>query len=90
MIQSILVLNQKILQIWQGLNPTEQYFTLLESWLVWGESELLDNQRDMFDQAYPCLLLWNNLPSLGLKINNYSEQDKLVYYPGFHNLALLH
>jgi hypothetical protein len=68
--KSKLVLNQKILQIWQGLNPTEQYFTLLESWLVWGESELLDNQRDMFDQAYRCLLLWNNLPSLGLKKNS--------------------
>ncbi|MBC6429689.1 plasmid pRiA4b ORF-3 family protein [Nostoc sp. HG1] len=87
---SKLVLDQNILQVWQGLNPTEQYFTLLESWLVWGESELLGDQRDMFDQAYRCLLFWNNLPSSGFKINNYSEQDKLVYYPGFHNLALLH
>ncbi|MBD2651107.1 IS1096 element passenger TnpR family protein [Nostoc foliaceum] len=88
--ESKLVLDQKFLQIWQGLNHTEQYFTLLESWLVWGESELLGDQRDMFDQAYRCLLFWNNLPSSGLKINNYSEQNKLVYYPGFHNLALLH
>ena len=88
--KSKLVLDPKILQIWQGLNHTEQYFTLLESWLVWGESELLGDQRDMFDQAYRCLLFWQNLPKEGLKINNYSEQDKLVYYPGFHNLALLH
>ncbi|MBD2565785.1 plasmid pRiA4b ORF-3 family protein, partial [Nostoc linckia FACHB-391] len=42
--KSKLVLDQKFLQIWQGLNHTEQYFTLLESWLVWGESELLGDQ----------------------------------------------
>ncbi|MFM5979502.1 MAG: IS1096 element passenger TnpR family protein [Sphaerospermopsis kisseleviana] len=84
-----LVLDPKILQIWQSLNPTEQYFTLLESWLVWGDSEVLGDPRDMFDQAYRCLLFWDKLPDKGLKFNNYSEQDKL-YYPGFHNLALLH
>ncbi|MEH2107484.1 IS1096 element passenger TnpR family protein [Nostoc sp.] len=88
--KSKLVLDPKNLQVWQGLNHTEQYFILLESWLIWGESELLGDQRDMFDQAYRCLLFWQNLPSSRLKFNNYSEQDKLVYYPGFHNLALLH
>lgn len=85
-----LVLDENLLRIWQGLNPTEQYFTLLESWLVWGESELLGDQRDMFDQAYRCLLFWEQLSESGLNFSNYSEQDKLVYYPGFHNLALLH
>lgn len=85
-----LVLDQNLLRIWQGLNPTEQYFTLLESWLVWGESELLGDQRDIFDQAYRCLLFWEQLSESGLNFSNYSEQDKLVYYPGLHNLALLH
>ncbi|MGM3307020.1 IS1096 element passenger TnpR family protein [Anabaena sp. WFMT] len=84
-----LVLDPKILQIWHNLNPTEQYFTLLESWLVWGDNKLLGDERDMFDQAYLCLLFWGDIPEAGLKFNNYSEQDKL-YYPGFHNLALLH
>jgi catechol 2,3-dioxygenase-like lactoylglutathione lyase family enzyme len=88
--KSKLVLDPKILQIWQNLNPTEQYFTLLESWLVWGDNKLLGNERDMFDQAYLCLSFWEDMPEAGLKFNNYLEQDKLGYFPGFHNLALLH
>jgi hypothetical protein len=85
-----LVLDPKFLQIWQNLNPTEQYFTLLESWLVWGGDKLLGDERDMFDQAYRCLLFWGDMPETGLKFNNYLEQNKLSYFPGFHNLALLH
>ena len=84
-----LVLDQKFLQIWHSLNPTEQYFTLLESWLFWGDSELLGESR-MFDQTSRCLFFWENLPAAGLKFNNYLEQEKLSYYPGFHNLTLLH
>lgn len=71
-----LVLDPKILQIWQSLNPTEQYFTLLESWLVWGNSEVLGDPRDMFDQAYRCLLFWDKLPEVGLKFNNYRDLGK--------------
>uniref|UniRef100_UPI001178824E IS1096 element passenger TnpR family protein n=1 Tax=Calothrix rhizosoleniae TaxID=888997 RepID=UPI001178824E len=85
-----LVLDEQLLKIWQGLNPTEQYFTLLESWLIWGESEVLGNYRDSFNQLYRCLLFWMERPNKGLTLNSYSEQDKLAYYPGIHNLALLH
>jgi hypothetical protein len=88
--KSKLVLDPIFLQIWQNFNPTEQYFTLLESWLVWGGNKLLGNERDMFDQAYLCLLFWEDMPEAGLKFNSYLEQDKLGYFPGFHNLALLH
>lgn len=85
-----LFLDPNILQMWDNLNPTEQYLTLLETWLIWGNSELLGRRGDMFDQAYRCLFFWQNLPEKGFRLKNYSEQDELGYYPGFHNLALLH
>ncbi|HLP87109.1 MAG TPA: plasmid pRiA4b ORF-3 family protein [Nostocaceae cyanobacterium] len=88
--KSKLVLDQNLVQIWQTFNPTEQYFTLLESWLIWGESEALGEYKDPFDQAYRCLSFWTKIPPEGLQINNYSEQDNFVYYPGLHNLTLLH
>lgn len=36
-----LVLDQEIVMSWRGLNPTERYFALLESWLVQGAAELI-------------------------------------------------
>ena len=66
--KSKLVLDPKFLQIWQNLNPTEQYFTLLESWLVWGDNKLLGNERDMFDQAYLCLFILGRYARSRIKI----------------------
>lgn len=88
--KSKLVLDEEFLNVWQGLNPTEKYFTLLESWLIWGESELLGDFRDPYGLLFRCLQFWRDIPREGLNFNSYSEQNKLVYYPGFHNLALLH
>ncbi len=85
-----LVLDNKLLDIWQGLNPTEQYFSLLESWLIWGDSEILGESRSPVNDLYRCLLFWQEVPDGGLTLNSYSEQDKLVYHTGTHNLALLH
>ncbi|WP_427157243.1 hypothetical protein ACQFX9_17380 [Aliinostoc sp. HNIBRCY26] len=49
-----LILNEQRLKIWQGFNPTEQYFTLLESWLLWGEGELLGESRDIYRPLFRC------------------------------------
>src|SRR5215211_7202618 len=39
--QPLLTLDQEALASWRGLNPTERYFTLLETWLVRGEGEII-------------------------------------------------
>lgn len=88
--KSKLVLDQQILKIWQNLNPTEKYFTLLESWLVWGSSEILGDFRDPYSILFRCLKFWSDIPEQGLNFNNYSEQNRFTYYHGFHNIALLH
>lgn len=85
-----LILDEQRLKIWQSFNPTEKYFTLLESWLIWGESELLGESRDPYRPLFRCCQFWREIPDEGLTFNSYQEQDKLVYYPGFHNLSLLH
>ncbi|MBW4563967.1 MAG: plasmid pRiA4b ORF-3 family protein [Mojavia pulchra JT2-VF2] len=85
-----LVLDEQLLKIWQGFNPTEQYFTFLESWLIWGESEILGEFRDPYGLLFRCLQFWREIPDEGLTFNSYSEQDKLAYYPGLHSLSLFH
>jgi hypothetical protein len=88
--KSKLILDLATLESWQLLNPTERYFSLLESWLIWGNSELLDGYRDPFGILYRCLQFWKNLPDSGTIISSYKQQEEWVYYPGYYNLALLH
>lgn len=88
--KSKLILDLATLESWQLLNPTERYFSLLESWLIWGNSELLDGYQDTFGILYRCLQFWKNLPDSGITISSYKQQEEWVYYPGHYNLALLH
>lgn len=83
-----LMLEPTLLQSWRSLNPTEQYFTLLEAWLIRGHGEMLGEQRSALNEGTKCIRFWPNVPSRGKKFNQYSEQQWLVYYPDFHNVAL--
>jgi len=44
---------------WQRLNPTEQYCTLLESWTLRAQSEIID-ERDRLGTNH-VVEYWNNL-----------------------------
>lgn len=85
-----LYLDTNLIKIWQGFNPTEQYFTLLESWLLWGNSEVLGEHRDPYVPLYRCLQFWREIPDQGLTFSSYREQEELIYYPSLYNVALLH
>lgn len=36
-----LQVDEEVAQVWTDLNPTERYFTLLESWLLWSRPEMI-------------------------------------------------
>lgn len=82
--------NPNIFASWQALNSTEQYFTLLEAWLIRGDSELLGDERNPIREGARVLNQWPNLMSKQKKVyQTYSEQNALSYWPGFMNLALM-
>ena len=87
-----LVLNSELLSSWQIFNPTERYCTLLETWLIHANDELLGEGRNNFNEGTKCLQSWPLITQnaqKGRKFRNYAEQQTLNYSPGLHNLALM-
>ena len=88
-----LKLNEQVLSSWQRLNPTERYFTLLESWLLRGSEELLGESYRSFYSFYHPLTQWLYFhirlqgPDWPAETDNLA--NALRYLPGLHNLALM-
>ncbi len=88
--KQILSLNPVILAIWQGLNQTERYFMLLETWLIRADLGILDSQRLSVDnQGVKCLEYWQMAIEKSREFDSYDEQKSLNYSPQLHNIALL-
>lgn len=83
-----LKLDPEMIDRWQQMNLTERYFNLLEAWLVIAQEEML-GARGRMGEGTRCLMYWSKMPSKGEKFPNYQMQENLMYYPGFHNLALM-
>jgi len=90
----LLVVDGAVRQIWDGLNPTERYCTLLETWLVRGRPQII-GERDRSWARVPTTFrevqwFFLPLPDDGLPVaGNKGAEDSLRYWPGLHNLALL-
>jgi len=84
-----LLLDEPTLQSWHRLNVTEQYFTLLEAWLLHGNNQiLLERDFGFPDHMSKC----SNFMRHFEKSNIYTPDQKkemFHYFPGWHNLALL-
>ncbi len=86
----VLRLQPEVREAWQSLNPTEQYFTLLEAWMVRADEEILGEQRSPLNEGTKCIqFLTTKLPESGLTFKDYGAQQSLNYWPEHHNLALL-
>ena len=85
------VIDPEALKIWQSLNPTERYFTLVETWIVRGSAELIgEHHRGMFGNPLYCLVrLFEDLASKGsnVKENKFFQDSGFLLY-GSHNIAL--
>jgi len=89
-----LSVDKGIHQVWENLNPTERYCTLLESWLLRGKPEIIGEGR-----RGPLLIpdnfqAWSNLfgrmSNKGLQVAGTRDAEYILrYMPGWHNLGLL-
>ena len=84
-----LVLNSELLSSWKSFNPTERYCTLLESWLIHANEELLGERRSSLDEGARSMQYWAMMTQKRQKIRDYGDQQSLSYWPGLHNLALM-
>ncbi len=87
-----LVVDPTVLALWNGLNPTERYFTLLEAWLQFARAEMVGECGSSWGSFLSnCLLFWRDLPVSGQEFNQDRPQDVYLYAVGrdHYNVALL-
>jgi len=66
-------------QRWAGLNPTEQYFALLEAWLIHAEENVLGGSRSRFQEQF-----WRNFAFLdGEAAARWKPHEKLGLFRCF-------
>ena len=85
------VIDPEALKIWQSLNPTGRYFTLVESWIVRGSGELIGERRSgLFDSPlYNLSQLYEKIKDKNLKFkDDKSFFEQSLPYLGLHNIAL--
>ncbi|MFP4323824.1 MAG: IS1096 element passenger TnpR family protein [Anaerolineales bacterium] len=89
-----LLLDETFYGQWTGLNPTEQYGHLLESWFIRGWPEIVGDDRYGFwripRHLEEVIRFVNKVPEDGLQVqgDKYLEEH-LRYIPGPYNLALV-
>jgi hypothetical protein len=87
-----LALEPVVLESWHGLNPSERYFTLLETWLLRGRPEILDPDAGLYFHAP--IGEWKQfvaeIPNDGRRIAGDPEEESLVKYsPGLLTIGML-
>ncbi len=88
-----LVLDPFMKAQWERLNPTEQFFNLLEALLLHGHTEMIGERGSMLDGAFlpVCAVAWSKIPERGDSFR--SDYSRFPYYHGvggdFYLLALM-
>src|SRR5208282_1116509 len=76
-----LVVDPEMMVQWEQLNPTEQYFNLLEAWLRFGRPEMVGERSGLWDEFLPiCLQAWQALPEKGRRFDLKKPQE--IYVSG--------
>jgi len=90
--KKILQIDKDVYDSWKKLNPTEQYCTLLEAWLLRGYSHVIGESFGSFtDEAiFKWDTLFKNISAKGLKVlgNKESEQN-ILYFVGTYTIGIL-
>jgi hypothetical protein len=84
-----LILNPEVWQSWNSLNSTEQYFALLEAWMIRADEEMMGERRSPINEGTKCIQFWPRLAPAGQTFKKFADQQNLSYWPELHNLALL-
>jgi Plasmid pRiA4b ORF-3-like protein len=78
--KSRLVLDPEMLGQWDRLNPTEQYFNLMEAWLRFGTGEMVGESGPSWGLFPSSLEFWKSCPKKGLRF--VAEKSEGAYLPG--------
>jgi len=90
----VLAIDKAICDSWNGLNPTERYFTLLETWLLRGYPEIVGERgtrvRFIGDYFQDCAALILAAQGDGLPVAGSDGAEWYYRYaPGLYGVALL-
>jgi hypothetical protein len=88
------LVDEAVYQVWESLNPTERYGSLIEAWLLRGKPEIIgEDRRPLFlipENFRESTYFFAEIPDEGLQIaGNRDVEEWLRYRPGWHNLGLL-
>ncbi len=82
------IINPEILEAYRQLSPVEQYFSLLEIWLIRADDSILGDPTSEFVNRMRILNYWKLAM---IDKNPYGNNpDHLTYSPGYHHVALMH
>lgn len=89
--KSRLVIENGVLDSWKTLNPTERYLSLLETWMIRGDPEIIGERSSIADPWIPgCKRYFESIPRKGLKFSgNERAESYTAYSIGLYGLALL-
>jgi hypothetical protein len=90
----LVMVDGQVYHLWEKLNPTERYCTLLETWLLWGRSEIVGERGfglGIIPGAFErWISFFHRIPDDGLAVvGNRDAESLLRYTPGWHNLGLM-
>jgi hypothetical protein len=89
----VLRIDQAVYQVWRSLNPTERYCTLLETWLLRGNPEIIGESgglSSIYGGISHFMQFFRRIPERGLQVAGNRDADYLLSYaPGWYHLALL-
>jgi len=84
-----LLIDEMTFQSWNSLNLTEQYFTLLEAWLLQGNKEIIQEKQKGFpNHMVRCGIFFEHFYKNKLLIPA-QKKEEFQTFPGWHNIALL-
>jgi hypothetical protein len=90
--KSQLMLDTAALDQWHTLNPTEQYFTLFEAYLLHASQEMIGERGgwgSLSGLQVECMSAWRQIGDKGIKISPGKSQDGYIYNVWLHHYTLL-
>jgi hypothetical protein len=92
--KQLLMMDEEAYQSWKSLNLTEQYGSLLETWFLRGNPEIIrERTRAMTlipDTFYAATSFYDRIPADGQPIaGDKDAEERLKWTPGWYNLGLL-
>ncbi len=91
----LLVVDEVVLRSWESLNPTERYCSLLETWLLRGHSQIIEERGQSMFLVPDTFRNWAsvfryNMHDEGMQVAGDDQADStLRYLLGWYNLGLL-